>query len=46
MKQKMYISGTYAFGTDIGKVRLTNEDRAAALTNTKGNILLIIIVLK
>ena len=42
MKQKMYISGTYAFGTDIGKVRLTNEDRAAALTNIKGNILLII----
>ena len=42
MKQKIYISGTYAFGTDIGKVRLTNEDRAAALTNIKGNILLII----
>ncbi|HNX15881.1 MAG TPA: Stp1/IreP family PP2C-type Ser/Thr phosphatase [Bacilli bacterium] len=42
MKQKNYISGTYAFGTDIGKIRLTNEDRANALTNTKGNILLLV----
>lgn len=41
-KQKNYISGTYAFGTDIGKVRLSNEDRANALTNTKGNILLLV----
>lgn len=42
MKNKNYISGTYAFGTDIGKVRLSNDDRATALTNTKGNILLIV----
>lgn len=42
MKKKNYISGTYAFGTDIGKVRLTNEDRAIALTNIKGNILMLI----
>ena len=42
MKQKNYISGTYAFATDIGKVRLSNEDRATALTNTKGNILLLV----
>lgn len=39
-KNKKYIYGRYSFKTDIGKVRLTNEDRAVALTNTRGNILL------
>lgn len=42
MKSKTYLAGNYAFKTDIGKVRLNNEDRAIALTNIKGNILLIV----
>lgn len=40
--KKKYLYGRYAFRTDIGKVRLTNEDRAIALTNTRGNILLVV----
>lgn len=42
MTAKKYLYGRYAFKVDIGKVRLNNEDRAAALTNTRGNILLIV----
>ena len=38
--KKKYIYGRYAIKTDIGRIRLTNEDRATALTNTRGNILL------
>ena len=37
-----YLSGTYACDTDIGKVRMTNEDRAGAYTNAAGNVLLIV----
>lgn len=40
MKKKEYISGTMAVKTDTGKVRLTNEDRAVALVNARGNVLL------
>ncbi len=42
MKPKKYIFGTYCVKTDIGKVRMTNEDRALALTNAYGNILLVV----
>ena len=41
-KNKTYIYGNYACRTDIGKVRMTNEDRVGAYTNAKGNILLIV----
>jgi len=39
---KQYVAGRYAFKTDIGRVRMANEDRAVALTNEKGNILLLV----
>ncbi len=42
MANKRYIYGRYALKTDIGKIRLNNEDRACALTNSRGNILLIV----
>lgn len=42
MGNKKYIYGRYAFKTDQGKVRMNNEDRAVALTNVRGNILLIV----
>ncbi len=41
-KSKNYVFGNYACRTDIGKVRMTNEDRVGAYTNTKGNILLLV----
>ena len=40
--KKKYIYGRYSFKTDIGKVRMNNEDRAIALTNSRGNILLVV----
>ena len=42
MGNKKYLYGRYAVKTDIGKVRLNNEDTATALTNARGNILLIV----
>ena len=42
MTAKKYLYGRYSYKVDIGKVRLNNEDRAIALTNTRGNILLIV----
>lgn len=42
MANKTYVYGNYACKTDIGKVRMTNEDRAGVYTNTKGNILLVV----
>ena len=39
---KKYLYGRYAFKTDIGKVRINNEDCAIALTNARGNILLVV----
>ncbi len=42
MANKTYIYGNFACKTDIGKVRMTNEDRAGVYTNAKGNILLIV----
>ena len=37
-----YLTGRFAYRTDIGKVRLSNEDQAAALTNASGNVLLVV----
>ena len=42
MANKKYLYGRYASKVDIGKVRMNNEDRAATLTNSRGNILLIV----
>ena len=42
MATKKYVYGRYSFKTDIGKVRVNNEDRAVALTNSRGNILLVV----
>lgn len=42
MKQKNYIFGRFAYKTDIGKVRLSNEDQANAMINQHGNILLLV----
>ena len=35
---KKYLTGRFSYKTDIGKVRLSNEDQAMALTNASGNI--------
>ena len=37
-----YLTGRFSYRTDIGKVRLNNEDQAIALTNASGNVLLIV----
>ena len=39
---KKYLTGRFAYRTDIGKVRVSNEDQAMALTNASGNVLLIV----
>ena len=39
---KKYLTGRFSFKTDIGKVRLSNEDQACALINASGNVLLIV----
>ena len=39
---KKYLTGRFSYKTDIGKVRLNNEDQAVALTNASGNVLLIV----
>ena len=42
MKEKVYLSGHFSYKTDIGRVRLSNDDRVIALSNAKGNILLVV----
>ena len=37
-----YLSGRFSYKTDIGKIRLSNEDQAAALINASGNVLLVV----
>jgi serine/threonine protein phosphatase PrpC len=37
-----YLSGNFSSKTDVGKVRMSNEDQARALTNARGNVLLLI----
>ena len=39
---KKYLTGRFSYRTDIGKVRLTNEDQAMAITNASGNVLLVV----
>ena len=39
---KKYLSGRFSYRTDIGKVRVSNEDQAMALTNASGNVLLVV----
>lgn len=39
---KKYLTGRFSYKTDIGKVRVTNEDQAVALTNASGNVLLVV----
>ena len=39
---KKYLTGRFSYRTDIGKVRLSNEDQAIALTNASGNVLLVV----
>lgn len=41
-KRKTIITGQYSYKTDIGKVRMTNEDQVAATVNSKGDIFLIV----
>ena len=42
MGKKQYVAGTYFFDSDIGKIRLTNEDRVTIRINLKGNVLMIV----
>ena len=42
MANKKYLYGRYVAKTDTGKIRVNNEDRVTALTNTRGNILLVV----
>ena len=44
MKDKTdnYLSGRFSFKTDIGKVRVNNEDQALAAINAHGNLLLLV----
>ena len=39
---KKYLTGRFSFKTDIGKIRLSNEDQASAMINASGNILLVV----
>ena len=39
---KKYLTGRFSYRTDVGKVRVNNEDQAIALTNASGNVLLIV----
>lgn len=39
---KKYLTGRFSYRTDIGKVRLSNEDQAIALTNAAGIVLLVV----
>ena len=39
---KKYLIGRFSYRTDIGKVRVSNEDQAIALTNASGNVLLVV----
>ena len=41
-KDESLINGRFAFHTDVGKVRISNEDQACALVNAYGTVLLIV----
>ena len=40
MKKQINIRGQFAYKTDIGKVRITNEDQAIILNNAGGDVLM------
>ena len=40
--KKKYLSGHFAYKSDVGRVRLLNEDRVMALINARGNALLVV----
>jgi len=40
MENKKYLSGTFFSKTDVGKIRVSNEDRTVSLVNSRGNVLL------
>ena len=42
MKEKRILSGNFSYKTDIGRVRLSNEDRVVAMSNSSGNVLLVV----
>ena len=42
MADKKYLYGRFACKTDVGRVRIANEDQALALINTRGNVLLLV----
>ena len=42
LKNKVYLSGHFSYKTDVGKTRLTNEDRVLAMSDSKGNVLLVV----
>ena len=37
-----YLSGRFSYKTDIGRIRMSNEDQAAAMINASGNVLLVV----
>ena len=39
---KAYLSGHFSCKTDVGRVRLSNDDRVLAISNAKGNVLLVV----
>ncbi|MCD8194830.1 MAG: protein phosphatase 2C domain-containing protein [Coprobacillus sp.] len=41
-KKKKVLKGNFVFKSDIGEVRLTNEDRSLVLTNSNGDVLLLV----
>ncbi len=42
MSRKKVLKGNFVFKSDIGEVRLTNEDRSLVLTNSNGDVLLLV----
>lgn len=40
--KRVYLSGKFCYKTDVGRVRLTNEDQANAVIDARGNILLVV----
>ena len=42
LKPKKIVTGHYSCKTDVGKVRMTNEDQVAATVNAKGDVFLIV----
>lgn len=39
---KKSISGNFCYKTDVGQIRMTNEDQAYAIANSKGRVLLLV----